>query len=196
MNPLEQKIESLLFFKNEPVTLSWISKKIDEPIERIKDAVLNMPQFYENRGIQMLIANNSVSLMTAATSSSIIADLSRNQEGKELSKQALETLAIILYKPSVTKSEIDYIRGVNSVFILRNLLVRGLISKEPNKFDKKSPIYRVTHDLLSYLGISSIEDLPGVQDVAKKLQDLQDQHNKEQDRPAEPNEIPINKTEL
>ncbi len=179
MKLIEQKIEALLFFKNEPVSYDWLSKKTSTPVDIIKDAIVNMEQYYTNRGFHLVHTNDSVALMTAEVAADIIAEITRQQENKELSKQALETLSIIMYQGQITKAEIDFIRGVNSMFILRNLLIRGLISKKPNLQDKRAPLYIPTHDLFSFLGISSAEQLPGHEKMSQKLTELEMQYHHE-----------------
>ena len=79
---------------------------------------------------------------------------------KDLGKAGLETLSIILYRGPATRRDIDYIRGVNSQFILRNLLIRGLVEKIQNPDDQRTFFYKPTFQLLSYLGIGKLEDLP------------------------------------
>jgi segregation and condensation protein B len=175
MNKLEQKIEAILIYKNEPVSFLWLSKTLDVHKEDVQNAINEMHQYYENRGITLVVSSESVCIMTADIAHNIISDLAKTHEEKELSKQALETLSIILYKERVTKSEIDYIRGVNSVFILRNLLIRGLIKKKKNLLDKRSPIYVPTHDLLSFLGISQIQELPEYEKMQKHLVEIEQQ---------------------
>ena len=72
----------------------------------------------------------------------------------------METLSIILYKNGVSRSLIDYIRGVNSSFTLRALSIRGLIEKNIDPEDNRRYIYRPTFELLSFMGIKSVEELP------------------------------------
>lgn len=182
MKLIEQKIESLLFFKNEPLSFSWLSKNIQVSQEVIQETVLAMGHYYNNRGISLVIGPDSVALMTGEAGTEIIAKIKGTKEERELSKQALETLAIIIYKGKATKSEIDYIRGVNSIFILRNLLIRGLITKKQNTLDKRSPFYIPTHDLLSFLGISDITELPQFDKVGERISELDDNFKKEQEQ--------------
>lgn len=180
MNTLQQKIESLLFYKNEPVSYTWLSKTLGLSVSEIVDHVSTMSQYYDNRGMTLLRTESAISLVTSQVGSDIISEISKKDESKELSKQALETLAIIVYKGSVTKSEVDYIRGVNSVFILRNLLIRGLIQKQQNPADKRAPLYIITHDTLSFLGIHTVSELPGYTEYMKKLTDLSERYEHEQ----------------
>ena len=180
MNPIQQKIESLLFYRNEPVSFSWLAKQIDCTKDKIKEEINTMLSFYDNRGLTIVFSDDSVSLLTSEISDEIIQNLSKKDEEKELSKQALETLAIILYKGKITKSELDYIRGVNSIFILRNLLIRGLIEKKQNPEDKRSPLYSITHDTFSYLGIHQENELPDYMELKKKLSEIEHEWKDEQ----------------
>ena len=138
MNTLEQKIEALLLYKNEPVGYSWLAKYLGITDQESREIVSGMSRYYEGRGITLVTTNDDAALMTGGIATDIIRKLTSSDEHKELSKQALETLAIIVYRSPITKVEIDYIRGVNSVFILRNLLVRGLIEKKNKKIQKEN----------------------------------------------------------
>ncbi len=173
MNKEQQKIESLLFFKNEPVSFSWIGKQINMKISDVKSILDGMSKFYENRGISLVILEDKASLVTAESSLDILNKIINSKEEKELSRQSLETLSIILYKGLITKHELDYIRGVNSVFILRNLLIRGLIEKNINNKDKRSPLYSITSEAMSFLGIHKKEELPRFDYFLDKLNRLE-----------------------
>jgi segregation and condensation protein B len=173
MNTLQQKIESLLFFKNEPVSFSWLAKQLSITAYQAKEIVEGMLPHYQDRGITLVYSTESVSLLTSDVSEELISSLSKRDDERELSKQALETLSIILYKSNITKSELDYIRGVNSVFILRNLLIRGLIEKIVNPQDKRASLYTATHDTYSFLGIHHGGELPDFDVFTKKLKKLE-----------------------
>lgn len=177
MTELQQKIEALIFFKNEPVSYEWLSTQLGIDSSEVQSAVATMKDFYDNRGIVLIATPDEVSLMTASPATELIQSLTKNEKGRELSKQALETLAIILYKGQVTKSEIDYIRGVNSVFILRNLLIRGLVAKKKNDDDKRAPYYVPTTDTLSFLGLQTLQDLPDFERIQNEIQKVEDQFN-------------------
>ncbi|MEK7503143.1 MAG: SMC-Scp complex subunit ScpB, partial [Patescibacteria group bacterium] len=75
-------------------------------------------------------------------------------------------------KGPVKRSEVEYIRGVNSSFMLRNLLIRGLIERVRDPKDSRSYVYRVSRDFLKFLGITSISDLPEYGSFAKKLEEF------------------------
>lgn len=175
MNTYQQTIESLLFYENQPVSFAWLSRHLGISIANTKEEVEGLRQHYEKRGIEIIVHEDMVSLATHRSQQQKIRELEEQEQIKELSKQALETLAIIVYKQGVTKAEIDFIRGVNSVYILRNLTTRGLIEKKHNADDKRSPKYRPTLDLLSYLGVSQVSELPEYAFHEAKLRALQEE---------------------
>ena len=83
-----------------------------------------------------------------------------------LSQAALEILAIVAYNEPITRAKIDEMRGVDSVFVLRKLLAKGLL-KEAGKSDLPGhPIlYKTTDDFLDYFGLSTKEDLPDISQI-------------------------------
>ena len=103
---------------------------------------------------------DDVVLATAPESAEILREIVKSELDSELSKASLETLAIIIYKGLASRAEVDYIRGVNSSFILRNLLVRGLVERETKRSEDKSFVYKPSLNLLEHLGVKSLEELP------------------------------------
>lgn len=167
-----QQIEGILFFKGEPVAIAELAKLLEIDEEAVVQALEQLQKELLARGIVVVRAGDTAELRTHPELSEKISEWQKVERGGELSKSALETLSIIMYSSGITKAELDYIRGVNSTFILRNLLIRGLIQKMPNPEDKRSPKYVPTTDLLGFLGISTIEDMPGFGAFQEKLQGL------------------------
>lgn len=157
---LDSKIEGLLFVMSEPLEIKKISHYLGATETSVKEAVLKLKERLNGRGIVLLEENNTLSLGTAPELSQIIEDIKKEELNKELTKASLETLAIILYKDGATRSDIDYIRGVNSSFILRNLSVRGLIDREIDPNDSRRFVYKVTLDALRYLGVTGVSEMP------------------------------------
>ena len=89
---------------------------------------------------------------------------------KRLSQSAIETLAIISYRQPVTRSEIEFIRGVNVDYIVNSLLERDLIKIIGRENTTGRPIlYGTTQKFLKVLGISSLEDLPRLKEINEIL---------------------------
>ncbi|MFA6297125.1 MAG: SMC-Scp complex subunit ScpB [Candidatus Paceibacterota bacterium] len=168
---IENQIESLLFWKNETVTTSWLAKTLGKTDEEIASAISSLSQSLEGRGLILQKNGNEVVLKTHPDASQLIETLSKEEMVKELTPSSLETLSIIIYRGPIAKKEIDYIRGVNSGFILRNLLIRGLIQKEEAK-EGRGILYSPTLDLLSLLGISKLEDLEEYELIKKEIENF------------------------
>ena len=81
----------------------------------------------------------------------------------------METLSIVLYKNGVSRAEIDYIRGVNSSFTLRALSIRGLVERIIDNKDSRRYIYKPSFELMSYMGIKSVEELPDYGEVSNGI---------------------------
>ncbi len=163
------QIEGLLFYKGEPMTLKEIALLLKISTGDVQEGLTSLEEQLQGRGVQLVFKDDAVMLGTAAGMSTLLESLRKEELSKDLSKAALETLAIILYKDNVSRSEIDYIRGVNSSFILRNLLVRGLIEKDLHPTDSRKFIYKPTFDLLAFMGISRLEDLPEYQSIQQTI---------------------------
>jgi segregation and condensation protein B len=176
---IEQQIEAILLFKNEPVTHKELASYLGVSIDEVKSALHALESTYTDRGIVVVSDGESVTFGTSKDASALIEKIQKDELSRELGRAGLETLAIVLYKGPVSRREIDYIRGVNSGFILRNLLVRGLIERT-ELAGERSFSYKPTLELLRYLGVSKREELPEYGVAFKKLiefaknQDLED----------------------
>ena len=178
---IEKQIESILFWKAEPVKISDLAKILEISVEQVNEAAASLNLSLENRGIQLLNNNNELSLITSAENGPLIEKLLKEELNKELSKAALETLSIILYKGPMKRSEIDYIRGVNSQFIIRNLMIRGLVDKEQNPNDERGFFYKASADLLNFMGIKSVAEMPEYEKVRTDIDNFM--NNNEEAKP-------------
>ncbi len=167
---IENKIEAILFFKGEPVALKKLGELLKVSPGEVLAAISNLKSTLENRGVALIENNNEFTLGTAPELSKLIEDLQKEELNKDLSKAALETLSIVLYKNGVSRAEIDYIRGVNSSFTLRALSIRGLVEKTTDPKDSRRYIYKPSFDLLSYMGVKSVEELPDYQEVNNSVE--------------------------
>lgn len=165
---LSAKIEAVLFHKAEPVSRKRLSEIAGASAEEVDAALRDLEAALSGRGVQLVFANDSVSLGTSAAASGLIEALQREEISRDLGKAGLETLAIVLYKGPISRREIDYIRGVNSAFILRNLLVRGLVERTESE-KERGYLYRPTTELLSFMGIGKAEDLPEYESVRREM---------------------------
>ncbi|MEI6238125.1 MAG: SMC-Scp complex subunit ScpB [bacterium] len=175
---LDAKIEAILFWKGEPLKKKRLAEILEKSEEEITAALLALESRLSGSGLTLARLEDEVQIMTGREVSEIIEKLTKEELIRDLGKAGLETLTIILYKGPLTRAGIDYIRGVNSQFILRNLLIRGLIERVSNPNDSRSFLYKTTFNLLSHLGISKIEDLPEYTKIKGELDAFEHVENK------------------
>jgi len=176
----EAYIEAILFFRAVPVKISELTTLLAIPETEIYTALDRLEMQLAGRGLQLVHKDNAVLLTTSKDTAGLIEKIAQEDLEKDLGKAGLETLAIILYRGPVTRSDIDYIRGVNSNFILRNLMIRGLVEKVVNPEDKRGFLYKPTFELLSYLGITRVEDLSEYSIVRQEIEGFE--HNSNEDK--------------
>ncbi len=175
---LEAKIEGLLYYKGDEVSIKEIASLLKVKEEEVQESLDKLEVSLSNRGIVLVRQNDRVVLGITGELSDLITSLRKEEINRDLSKASLETLSIILYKNGITRSEIDFIRGVNSSFILRSLLIRGLIEKVTESKKSRKVFYKPTIETLSYMNIKKVEDLPNYTEVISKLEENLNQQNK------------------
>ncbi|MCX6752202.1 MAG: SMC-Scp complex subunit ScpB [Candidatus Nomurabacteria bacterium] len=166
---LESKIEAILFWKGEPMSRKKLAEILKVEEAEMNEGVLRLKNNLKERGIVLIEKDSDIALGTAPELSSLFEELQKEELNKELSKASLETLSIILYKNGANRAEIDYIRGVNSSFTLRALSVRGLIERILDPKDSRRYIYKPSFELLSYMGIKSVDELPDYGEVNNSI---------------------------
>ncbi len=166
---LSNAISAVLFYLAEPVSIKRLSVLLKRGEGEIRDTLSPLRDTLGTVGLCLLQNGDEVTLGTAPDASGLIQAITKEELSRDLSKAGLETLAIVLYQGPITRSEIDYIRGVNSTFILRNLLVRGLVEKVENPNDSRSFLYKPTFQLLEYMGVGKLDELPAYHDAIAEL---------------------------
>lgn len=167
---LDAKIEAILFWKGESIRVKKLSQILNTTENDILTSLEILKQKLDGRGVILVFKDDEIALGTAPQMSALVETLTKEELMKDLGKAGLETISIILYKGPISRAEIDYIRGVQSNFILRNLLVRGLIEKITKSDDQRSFLYKPSFELLSYLGVSKIEDIPEYENIKKEFE--------------------------
>ncbi len=185
---LANHIHAILFYHAEPLSVSRLAKLLKRSEGEVRDAAKILEESLATTGLRLLQNGDNLTLGTAPEASALIEAITKEELAKELSKASLETLAIVLYKAPIARAEIDYIRGVNSTFILRNLLIRGLVEKIENPSDQRSFLYKPTFQLLEFMGVAKIEDLPNHADTMATLAaflNAKEEHPEEKEIPQQ-----------
>lgn len=165
----ESQIEAILFWKGEPVKIKELASILDIEVDFILQAISRLEVTLIGRGLQVVRNGDEIMLYTAKEASELIKKLTKDELSEDISKASVEVLSLIIYRGPIAKRDIDYIRGVNSSYIVRNLLVRGLVERIDYK-DNGSFVYQPTFELLSHLGVTKKEDLPDFELVQKDIE--------------------------
>ncbi len=182
---LDARIEAILFYKTEPVSPKALADFLCVSIEEVVGALATLTHTLSTRGVRLLTTDTAVQLITAPEASELIEQLRKDELSTDIGKAGAETLAIVLYRGPLSRVEIDRIRGVNSAFILRNLLIRGLVERRAHPTDSRSFTYAVTPSLLQHLGITAREELQDFTEVMNAI-DLFEKQSAAEEQPTNP----------
>lgn len=164
------QLEALLFIYGEPMSYKKIAQVLKITEDEVKSAAKTLEENLkqESRGLSLTVDKEKIQLTTKSEFKTISEEIIKEELNENLTPAALETLSIIIYSAPISRAEIEYIRGVNSSFILRSLLIRGLIERSTDPKRANAFIYNPSFEFLKHLGIGKAEDLPDFQ----KFQDL------------------------
>jgi len=169
---LSKQLEAILFWKAEPITIKKLAALLNADIQAVRSGLTELETALQTRGsgLTLVQTDEEVTLGTAKELSPLIEKLTKDELSRDLGKAGLETLSIVLYQGPISRADIDYIRGVNSQFILRALMIRGLVERIDNPKDARSFLYKPTLQLLAHMGVSKIADLPDYEQVRADIE--------------------------
>jgi segregation and condensation protein B len=157
-------LEAQLFAATSPLTEIDLIVRMP-PGADVKARLAELAALYQGRGVELVQLAGGWAFRTApdlATALRVTLDVSR-----KLSRAAVEALAIIAYHQPVTRGEIEEIRGVQlSRGTLDILLESGWIKPKGRRRTPGRPVTWVTTPgFLDHFGLTSLDDLPGVEEL-------------------------------
>lgn len=161
-------VEALLFYKATPLRKVAVAKSLGCSEADLATTLATLRQRLQGSALTLVETEQEIQLTTAPAVSPFIEAVRRDELRTDIGKAGAETLAIILYREPIARTEIDKIRGVNSGVTLRNLLTRGLITRS-SKPTAQGYIFSISPQLLAHLGISQKQDLPDYQSIMERL---------------------------
>lgn len=153
-------LEAVLFAAGEPLTKKRLCTLLGVTPDLLAAGLKELQASLQGHGLTLVETDEEVELRTSADTADIIKKLRESELSRDLGKAGLEALAVILYQDGATRSEIDWVRGVNSTAAIRSLLMRGLIARSEDVTDRRRARYTVTIDGLAHLGVSDKTTLP------------------------------------
>jgi segregation and condensation protein B len=178
---LSSVIEALIFASPEPISEEKICEIIAKgeenlglEVDAIAPFVEKLNQRYEENGLAFNIEHvaGGYTFSTKKRFEPWLSIFQHESAYRKLSQSAIETLAIVAYKQPITKPEVDDIRGVDSGYMLRQLLEKVLIEVSGRLDAPGKPLlYRTTKHFLKHFGINSIDELPKPREINEILKD-------------------------
>lgn len=165
---LKSVLESLLFVSSKPVSAKEFAKILEQPLPEVKAALEELAK-ERTDGVVILESNGQYQMSTNPQNSTQVKNFLNTELREKLTDATVEVLGIIAYRQPISKAEIEAIRGVNSQYSLRHLLMRGLIEKISNPNDARSVYYQTTTEFLQHMGLSSVKDLPAFEDLVQQI---------------------------
>jgi segregation and condensation protein B len=166
---LSARLEALLFIAPGAVTPAQLAAALDFPTSEIEKGLDELASDYEenaqNRGLRLQRNRGRYQLTSSPDMAFWIERFLGLETSSRLSRAALETLAIVAYQQPTTRPQIEAIRGVSSDGVLKSLLSKGLVSEAGRAEAVGRPIlYITTPEFLQYFGLSSLEELPPLEE--------------------------------
>jgi segregation and condensation protein B len=170
---LKSKVEAILFVADAPLEAgeirAWIGGEVS--LSDVRMAVRALAFEYEDRAFEIFENGNKYQIRTRAEHLLLI---KKQYAGKarSLSKNALETLAIIAYRQPVTRAQINALRQVDSSSIVQTLKDKELIYASGTRKEVGNPLeYKTSQKFLEVFGLSSLSELPSLRSLQMNLDD-------------------------
>ena len=171
-------LEGLLYVQGDlGLTIEQVTDILEIDNEEAKRLIYELKQSYEeeNRGLRINYLGNTFKLTTKEEHKEYYQKLITDSKTQVLSNSALEVLAIIAYNEPISRIEVEKLRGIDSAYLVKRLLAKGLI-KECGKSDLpgKPTLYKTTDEFLDCFGLSSKDELPKLEEIQEELDEESD----------------------
>jgi segregation and condensation protein B len=170
---LKAALEAIIYVADEPATVEQMARALEADKAEVRAALEELVAGYQSddRGVEVKKVAGGYRFATKVQHHEVLRRFIKSlQPPLRLSMPALETLAVIAYKQPVTLPEIQEIRGVNAVGVIKTLLDRRLIVTAGRKPVLGRPIlYRTSKDFLLRFGLNDVDDLPSLKEFEQLM---------------------------
>ncbi len=174
-------VEALIFSSPDPISWDHIAGIVQESgaeIELDRETILMIVDQINNRyeendlSFRIEVTGGGFTFVTQPRYHPWLSIFQHENAYRKLSQSAIESLAIVAYRQPITKPEVDQIRGVDSGYILRQLLEKMLVKVSGRANSPGKPLlYKTTDHFLKHFGINSVEELPKPREIEEILRD-------------------------
>ena len=177
---IEDVIASILFTAGFGVEKKDLIEKLQITEDQLNKAIEKLKEKYSgDSGIYLITYGKKVQLASNPNYAECISVVLQKIREKQLTKKAMEVMAIIAYKQPITKLEIDQIRGgVSSDYSIQLLLDKKLIDVVGRKDAVGLPyLYGTTDEFLKRFELQSLNDLPSYESVLERIKVVHRENN-------------------
>lgn len=169
--PRMARVEAILFVSQSALSLRRIMQLATlADVQETRQILEQLNRAYDRVGSAFRIESVAAGyqLLTRPQFSFWLGKLHQRQAELKLTPPALETLSIIAYRQPLTRAEIEGIRGVQCVDMIKHLMDRGLvhIAGEDNSLGRPF-LYETTRQFLELFGLRSLDALPMAESLRK-----------------------------
>ncbi len=162
----EAALEAMLFASGESVPIKRLSEVLEISEGKTVKMLEDLKKKYDEDsrcGIRLVRLEDSYQLSSKKEYYEQIRDLTERKRRASLSNAGLEVLSIVAYNQPITRSTIEFIRGVNSDGALNNLVAAGLV-EEVGRLDApgRPMLFGTSEEFLRCFDLSSLSELPDI----------------------------------
>ena len=166
---LKKIIESLIFSSTKPISLRELKNFFtDESIssELIEEVISDIEGKYIDSGVVLKKVSTGYRFQVSEECNKWVSNF-YPEKPQKYSRALMETLALIIYKQPITRTEIESVRGVSvSSNIIKTLLERDWVKILGYKdVPGKPAIFGTTKEFLNSHNLASLGQLPKLDDI-------------------------------
>jgi segregation and condensation protein B len=157
-------LEAVLFASAEPLSPEDLVPYLGEGAD-VPALLMQLVALYSGRGVNLVQRGDKWAFRTAGDLSFLLRR--EETESRQLSRAALEILAIIAYHQPATRAEVEEVRGVASGGGTFDVLMQtGWVRMRGRRRTPGRPVtYGTTEAFLDHFGLESLADLPGLEEL-------------------------------
>lgn len=172
---LMSQIEAILFVSGEGLAVDFLAEKLGVSEQDVTQALEKLTQKYSGAsGVHLIKYRKNFQFATNPEFADGVNVVLNPVREKNLTRAAMEAMAIIAYKQPVTKLEVEEIRGVASDYAITVLLQNNLIEVVGRKDTIGKPLlYGTTDEFLKRFELTDINNLPSYEELLEKIKVIQ-----------------------
>ncbi len=178
---LEKAVEAIVFAADEPVTAAHIARAFADVTgseapapDDVEGIVDEINELYARTGRSFRIERwaGGYRFATLAELAPYMEAVHATDGQRRLTRTLMEALAILAYRQPTSRSDLEFVRGVDCDYALRKLLEYGLIDVVGRADTVGRPLlYGTTDKFLELFGLAALDDLPNLREVESILDD-------------------------